>query len=247
MGGPEAKRWTAQLGILIATMGAFAAANCGGSASPTSTSALAAPRTCDEPVYVPAPSVVWPCPPAAAVRAIESELDVVFEEDPPAGTAVCGPADGSVEMTRLQERVFQALYLMRRLRFDAPLPWTSETLWSWFVEEVREVRVGGSRTYCCASPRVIVIGVSSEYGGGFPTLIEGLVHEARHTDGQHPHSCGTGADQTIGELGGYGVQYYLNLWLSRHTVEPALTLEERQYCASRADLMRYYSFCRECR
>jgi hypothetical protein len=242
----DAKRRTARLGLVMTTVAAFAAASCGRASSPASISPSGTPRACDVPVYVPVPSMPWSCPPVAAVRAMETELDIVFEQDPTVGAAACGAADGSLELTRLQERVFQALYLMRRLRFDAPLPWTSETLWSWFTGEVRGIRVGGSRTYCCPSPGVIVIAVSSEYGSGFPTLIEGLVHEARHIDGQHPHSCGTGADQSIAELGAYGVQYYLNLWLARHTVEPALSVEERQYCASRADFMRYYSFCQEC-
>jgi hypothetical protein len=166
-------------------------------------------------------------------------VDVIFADDPTAGALVCSAEDGSADMTRLQERVYQALYLIRRLRFDAPLPWTGEALWEWFVGAVDGVRVGGSRTYCCDPARVIVIGVSSEYGDGFPTLIEGLVHEARHADGGHSHSCGTGADQTIDELGAYGVQYYLNLWLAQHNVDPPLTREERLYSASRADLMRY--------
>jgi hypothetical protein len=95
--------------------------------------------------------------------------------------------------------------------------------------------------------RVIVLGVSSRYSEGFPTLIEGLVHEARHADSLHPHSCGTGADLTIAELGAYGVQYDLNLWLGEHSLGDLLSPQEQRYCVNRAEEMHYYSFCRECR
>ena len=140
------------------------------------------------------------------MRAIEAEVTITFDEDPTAGTLVCRASEGSADLTRLQERVFQALYLMKRIEFDTPLPWTADSLWGWFVQEVRGIRLGGTRTFCCSSPRVINLAVAATYDAGFPTLIEGLVHEARHADGQHPHSCGSGADSTIAELGAYGVQ-----------------------------------------
>jgi hypothetical protein len=181
------------------------------------------------------------------VSEIRSEVSVEFVDDPTEGTFVCRAADGSADLTRLQERAFQALYLMKRVEFDAPLPWTDETLWRWFEAEIRGVRFQGSDSFCCRPDRVIVLGVSSSYPEGFPTMIEGLVHEARHADGAHPHSCGGGADQSIAELGAYGVQYSLNLWLGQHSAGDLLSLEEKLYSLNRAEEMRYYSFCRECR
>lgn len=169
-----------------------------------------------------------------------------FLDDPTAGTLVCRAAEGSADLTRLQERAFQSLLLMKNLTFDTPLPWTSQSLWEWFTSEVRGIRFRGQQSFCCEDTRVIVLGVSATYEDGFPTLLEGLVHEARHADNRHPHTCGTSADLTIDELGAYGVQYYLNVWLAQHSGD-ALTETERRYSANRAEWMRAFSFCRECR
>jgi hypothetical protein len=173
-------------------------------------------------------------------------ITIEFIGDPTAGTLVCHAADGSADLTRLQERAFQALMLMKQITFDAPLPWTEQTLWAWFVSEVRGIRFRGQLSFCCEGTRVIVLGVKPAYDDGFPTLIEGLVHEARHADSRHPHSCGAGADLTISELGAYGVQYFLNVWMGEHSGD-ALTPAERRYSLNRAEWMRAFSFCQQCR
>ena len=65
------------------------------------------------------------CPSAADVAAISADLDLSFESDPTGGTLVCTAAAGSADLTRAQERAFQALRVMRQLQFTRPLPWTS--------------------------------------------------------------------------------------------------------------------------
>lgn len=201
--------------------------------------------SCPRPEYVAAPTGGWPCPSAAEIDALRSSVRIEVIDDPTAPALVCRAADGSADLSRLEERLYQALLLMRRVQFDAPLPWTSRTLWEWFTDEVRGIRLRGSDTYCCDAGRVIVLGVRSSYEPGFPTLVEGLVHEARHADRQHPHTCGASADNTIAELGAYGVQYYLNVWLAEHS-GPYVTEEEKRYSRNRADWMRVFSFCAEC-
>lgn len=225
------------LSALVLTSGACSR---GSATAPTS----AAP-TCQRPGYVAAPIAPLPCPSRRDVVDIDAAVKVEFVSDPTAGTYVCRADEGSADLTRLQERTYQALLLMKRLRFDTPLPWTSKTLWQWFTDEVSGVRLRGSQTFCCEDGRVIVIAVRSTYDPGFPTLIEGLVHEARHADRMHPHTCGAGADATIAELGAYGVQYYLNLWLAEHSGDQ-LSPEGRRYSKNRADWMRFSSFCAEC-
>jgi hypothetical protein len=70
-----------------------------------------------------------------------------------------------------------------------------------------------------------------------------LVHEARHADASLPHTCGN-LDNTIAELGSFGVQYSLMLWIGSHW--PAATPAERDFALNRAALLRSFAFCREC-
>jgi len=229
-------------GALLALAPLFA---CGGSGSPTAT----VHEECPQPEYVPVPAVAWPCPPAAEVAAIRSDVEIVIEVDPTAGTLVCTAAEGSADLTRLEERVLQALWLMKRLRFDAPLPWTSRELYPWFVDAVEGVRFRETAySFCCDPPGVINLAVHPDrnpsYGESFPTLIEGLVHEARHADGPR-HSCGV-SDRTLDEMGAWGAQYSLDLWMGRHEAGGVLTPEEREYCVSRAAFIAALDFCTEC-
>lgn len=216
---------------------------CGGSATaPTETSA----GSCQRPDYIASPTAPLACPSSSDVAEIDAAVRIEFINDPTTGSFVCRAADGSADLTRLQERLYQALVLMKRLRFDTPLPWTDKTLWHWFTDAVAGVRMRASQTFCCESGHVIVLGIGTTYDPGFPKLIEGLVHEARHAESGYPHTCGTGADSTIAELGAYGVQYYLNLWLAEHSGDH-LSADDKRYSRNRADWMRYGSFCAECR
>jgi hypothetical protein len=233
---------------MVVVIAAAAVSVCGGPTDPDPTAG--SPAGCPVPDYVPAPAGPWPCPSAAEVEAIRSDVPIEFEADPTAGTLVCSAATGSADLTRLQERTYQAIGLMRRLGFDAPLPWTGEELYPWFVHSVRGVRFRVTRySFCCDPPGVINIAVHPDrdpsYGEGFPTLIEGLVHEARHAEGGHLHTCGN-ADQTLAELGAWGVQYYLNVWMALHALGGGLTPDDRAYCLNRAAFLAAYDFCTEC-
>ncbi|MGB7539536.1 MAG: hypothetical protein WBM17_13435 [Anaerolineales bacterium] len=54
------------------------------------------------------------------------------------------------------------------------------------------------------------------------TNVQGLmvlmIHEARHSQGIY-HTCGT-RDQTVAEMGAFGVQYWTYVWLAYHS-DPA--------------------------
>jgi hypothetical protein len=237
----------ASWGALVLLGVAAAGIACGGPGRGSPTGGTA---QCPVPEYVPAPARSWPCPSAAEVEAIRSDVEIDFEVDPTEGTLVCTAAAGSADLTRLEERLFQAIALMRHLEFDAPLPWTGEALYPWFVHSVRGVRFRVTEnSFCCEPPGVINIAVHPErnavYDDGFPTLIEGLVHEARHADGGHLHNCGY-KDQTLAEMGAWGVQYSLDLWMGRHSVGTVLTPQEREYCLNRAAWIAAGNFCTEC-
>lgn len=210
--------------------------------SPTETDSSGCPVG----AYLPAPKSGWPCPPLSVIREIDARISLEFVADPTAGTLVCRAADGSADLTRLQERAYQALLLIKQLEFDAPLPWTSSSLWDWFTRAVRGVRfVIGDRAFCCNPVGVINVPVAGAYEPGFPTMQFGFIHEARHADAWYPHTCGT-RDRTIAELGAFGVQYHFGIWMAEHAIAPALTAEERRHVRNASDLLRTSAFCQDC-
>jgi hypothetical protein len=172
------------------------------------------------------------CPTAAAVAAVDSRLDLVFEADPSAGGGfVCSAAGGSADLTYVQERVYQALILMDLLSFDTPLPWTQETLGEWLVEEAEVVGVlfrdDIPFSFCCDPANYLNIVVTNinqpwmsrwinpQAGVGLRDLLVLFVHEARHNQGL-PHTCGTN-DNTIAELGAWGAQFHVHNWFAYHS------------------------------
>jgi hypothetical protein len=68
-----------------------------------------------------------------------------------------------------------------------------------------------------------------------------MVHEARHTFFE-AHTCFS-RDRRIDELGAFGVQYYLDLWLGSHSNLPQ---EYREYFQYRGETLRNSAFCEEC-
>lgn len=167
--------------------------------------------------------VTLACPSAAELSAFNSKTVFRFEGDPTAGQLVCRAADGSADLTRLQERAYQALRLMQILQFQSPLPWTEKSLYDWFTHAVRGVRfrTDTEYAYCCDPDGYINIpsktlgAVQFNTSEWLGTLMVLFAHEARHNEGL-PHTCGTW-DLTLSELGSWGVQYYLNEWIALRT------------------------------
>ncbi len=163
------------------------------------------------------------CPTAMEVATFRAAVDLRIDSDPSAGTFVCQAANGSADLTRLQERTFQALRLMQFLPFDAPLLWTPKPLFDWFTGAIRGIRYRGDIpfSFCCDPPGYINIQTSVgvlEYPTNSEVVIslaDLLIHEARHNEGL-PHTCGTW-DQTLPELGAWGTVIYYNEWAAFHT------------------------------
>ena len=178
-------------------------------------------------------ALIAQCPSSAEVAAFNTDLSITFEADPTAGTLVCQASNGSADLTRLQERTYQALRVMKAIHFSRPLPWTSQNLYDWFVSSIHGIRFRSdiATSFCCDPANVLNILVGSNFaalatnrwidpssGVGLDGLVALFVHEARHNNG-YPHTCdydpavgGFINDQTVGELGAWGAQYYLNLW-----------------------------------
>jgi hypothetical protein len=169
------------------------------------------------------------CPTSDEIAAINARLTLSFEQDPTAGTLVCTAAAGSSDLTLLQQRAYQALVVMQALQFDAPLPWTSESLYDWFTGAVTGIRFRGdiSLSFCCDPANTLNIQTQTmdalqtdrwltpDHPAGNEGLVVLLAHEARHNEG-FPHTCGTN-DQTLDEMGAWAIQYYLFVWLADHS------------------------------
>ena len=163
------------------------------------------------------------CPTAAEVAAFNAALDIQFDSDPTAGTLVCRASAGSADLTRLQERTYQVLRVMKSLPFEVPLPWTSKSMYDWFIGAARGIRYRSEPgTFCCNPSGVInvstnnlaILSTTTECcitaSSTLVNLAGVLAHEARHNE-QGPHTCGSN-DMTLTELGAWGVQYYFSEW-----------------------------------
>lgn len=196
------------------------------------TMALPLPTSAQAASASPVEELIAQCPPAEDVAAFNADLTITFEGvDPSGDTRVCHASDGSADLTRWQERTYQALRVMKVIRFSRALPWTSQNLYDWFVSSIQGIRFRGDITgsFCCEPANVINIQAAPNSTAlatnrwidpassvGLDDLLALLVHEARHNNGK-PHTCvGTTGDQTedqtIDELGAWGVEYYLELW-----------------------------------
>lgn len=169
------------------------------------------------------------CPSAADVAAISANLDLSFESDPTAATLVCTAAAGSANLSRAQERAYQALLVMRALQFTRPLPWTPLPLYAWLNNAIDGIRFRGDITtsFCCSPPRVINVQLQNlsalstvrwadpQSGSGLSGLVGVITHEARHSEGPG-HTCGAN-DATYREGGAWAIQHDLFLWLALYT------------------------------
>ena len=192
-------------------------------------------------VRVPAPVGPTACPTRAEIAGLD--LEVSFEGYIGAETA-CRAADGSLDLSVVQKNVYRALLFMQRVEFDAPLPWTDRTLWQWFRSAINGIRIRlDIPTHGCCSPaRVINLLGTGADESTIPTgYMEMMVHEARHAEGV-PHNCGN-FDRRISDMGAYGVQYSLLIWLGTHW--PGATPEEKAFTLNRAALIKPV-FCDEC-
>jgi hypothetical protein len=118
------------------------------------------------------------------------------------------------------------MILLGQMSFAAPLPWTSETVYGWARNSIRGIRlrtdIGGS--FCCAPAGTIDLSIDSNSCllmkvntplSQLSCFLGLVVHETRHNNG-FIHTCGSN-DQTLAELGAWGVQYHFFDYLVNHT------------------------------
>ncbi len=168
------------------------------------------------------------CPTAAEIAGVDSRIRISFEADPTAGRLVCTAAAGSADLTRQQKNAYNAILIMKKIKFDAPLPWTDQPLYDWFTGTVTAIRFRDdiAAHTCCGTPPTINIRAElqvhySDRWTAVGTLMRLYIHEARHTF--MAHQC-QGRDNAISELGSYGVEARLYEWLAYHSDPDFLTM-----------------------
>lgn len=192
------------------------------------------------------------CPSAPELASVDSSVSMTFTSDPSAGQLVCTTAEGSRDLTLLQERAYQAVLMFTWIRFDAPLPWTSQSLDAWFARAIHGVdfRSDTQYSYCCEAGGVIVIQTNNlavlsvgsvRSWASIRSLAALFVHEARHNEG-YGHTCGT-KDNTVVELGSWGVQYYFQLWLGTHSYPSVASEKFRLMARQDAQSIQETEFC----
>jgi hypothetical protein len=89
--------------------------------------------------------------------------------------------------------------------------------------------------------------IDMQSGTGVSGLLDVMAHEARHSEG-YPHRCGTN-DQTLQEMGAWGVEYYLDRWEGLHSTpstflqDPANPTYYHDNELGSADYLRTTRFC----
>ena len=198
-----------------------------------------------------------PCPTPAETEELRREIPVVVLGDVSAGVLACRASEGSVDLTVVQNNVYQSLLFLKRLRLDRPLPWTDLSVYDWLRSVIPDGIVVDSFGFShsclnCLGPIHVVYPVYEDLRPTVGHLIVNLlVHEARHAQG-FPHTCNFSQtartftrDRSVAELGGYGVHYSLSYWIGHHSSEPPAV---RQFYAEHAArLLGGGTFCCECR
>lgn len=174
------------------------------------------------------------CPTAAEIAAIDKDVKMTFAADPTASAGfVCRAADGSADLTRLQERSYQMMRVFKRISFAYPLPWTSKPIYDWLVGAVGGIFFDGNNSDkgCCMSGKVIHIGmkdsgayysnrwIEPETYFGLFGLAQVVVHEARHADGGPGHVNAAGNDLFLGDMGSWSAVYYFSEWTAFYSTK----------------------------
>lgn len=194
------------------------------------------------------------CPTREDVQSVDKDLHLYFDYDPTGGRKVCSSANGSADLTLLQERAYQSLLAMKKIAFSKPLPWTPKSVYDWFIQDtgVKGIRFSGGAGptvagLCCDADHNILISIvqnMSSMGFGSNLWISPVdppykafasnmlstialyVHEGRHSQG-FAHDCGSeNKDANPEELSAYGAQYYFDVWMSKYLAGDYFTADE---------------------
>jgi hypothetical protein len=202
------------------------------------------------------PELAWPgpnfldnrlagCPTAAEIASVGA-VDLTFEETALAGPLVCRASDGSADLTGFQKEGYFALILMKQLRFSRDLPWTSATLYEWFLSTNTSLTfVGASSASRYDNGRILI------YLGATPpsevrwTRIQGLIavlaHENRHAEGPR-HTCGN-KDRSIADRGAFAYHNDVYTWIGLYSDPSVIPESYRPHALQTACSQQNGAFC----
>lgn len=183
----------------------------------------------NQPSEITVDEFIGSCPTAEELDEIDAVISLRFDLDLSGEPLVCTAAEGSRDLTGLEERAYQALRVMRDIEFNLPLPWTESGLFDWLTEAITAIRFRSDiqLSFCCEPFGVINIQtnnlaalsterwVNPQSGAGLEGLVLLFAHEARHNQFR-PHTCNAG-DNTLAEEGAWAIQYQLGMWFATQT------------------------------
>lgn len=218
---------------------------------------LTPPTLSDAELYP--PDLPWPGPnflddrlagcPTAAEVAMVGAVPLTFDESARVGPLVCRVDAGSADLTAAQKRIYFGLILMKELRFDRPLPWTTATLFEWFLDAAPLVTVFGTEgvnnfnrttgvTIYLAPPHSTDLRWRE-----LQSLIGVLIHEARHAQGA-AHSCdGRRRDNHLSANGAFAYHNYFFSWVGSFSDPSVVPIEYRPHALLAACRQRNAAFC----
>ncbi|OGO18592.1 MAG: hypothetical protein A2Z14_12040 [Chloroflexi bacterium RBG_16_48_8] len=186
------------------------------------------------------------CPTESELNRFNTDFDILFDSTIPFPPYGCQNGTGPDGEVNPKLTLYQGLRVIHALHFNQPLPWTELSLYEWLKGAIHGIVITDAEfSHCCAAGKQIVlkgdllyqpdyqIWVNPQSGGGLIGLIGLIVHEARHAE-IGGHTCGLD-DATLEELGAWGTQSYLFLYLAENTPLAFFNQEQRQMAIQHSD------------
>lgn len=189
------------------------------------------------------------CPTSEEIDRFHRDLDLFFDPVSEFPAYTCELGINPEESPNRRWVLYQALRAIGAIHFDQPLPWTSLPLYDWLEGAINGIALSETEySYCCDAQHRIVLKadlfdqedmktwVNPQSGHGLIGLIGLIVHEARHAE-VGGHTCGND-DATFEEMGAWGTQYYLFMYIAEHTSEGFFSADQRQSALYHAEVAR---------
>jgi hypothetical protein len=186
------------------------------------------------------------CPSESELERFTSDFHILFDEKISYPPYDCHNGKGPEGEVNPRLAFFQGLRVIHALQFNKPLPWTDLTLYQWLKGAIRGIVITDAEySHCCTSDMEIVLKadlllqpdyqfwINPQSGSGLIGLIGLIVHEARHAE-VGGHTCGSD-DATLEELGAWGTQYYLFLYMAQNAHPGFFTEDQRQIALNHAE------------
>jgi len=205
----------------------------------------------EEPLPLPTPVenveiVLSTCPTESELERFNTDFHILFDSAIAFPPYDCQNGTGPGGEVNPKLVLFQGLRVIHALQFNQPLPWTELSLYEWLKGAIHGIVITDVEySYCCEAGNEIVLKgellsqtdyqawANPQSGVGLMSLVGLIVHEARHAE-IGGHTCGSD-DLTLEELGAWGVQYYLFLYMVENSAPDFFTQEQRQVASQHAD------------